>query len=279
MSLQYLEFTAGGQRWRADLGQAAGIAIALDFSGQQPSFFNAPPATAEPLRAGAFTGDIAAGGSCRCATHTLTPHCNGTHTESVGHVVQEPVSIHAIAPDALLIARVISVAPVTADPDLAISYPAAQAGDRMITAAQLAKAASGTRAAECTALVVRTLPNTRDKQTRRYEPVVQMPPYFSLDAMQWIVAQGYSHLVVDLPSVDRAADDGRLSCHRIFWGLPQGSVALADARRANATITELAFIADEIADGLYLLNLQLAAFVSDASPSRPILYPLKAVGS
>jgi arylformamidase len=48
----------------------------------------------------------------------------------------------------------------------------------------------------------------------------------------------------------------------------------AQATRPNATVTELAFIDDSIADGQYLLNLQVAPFVADAAPSRPILLPL-----
>ena len=40
------------------------------------------------------------------------------------------------------------------------------------------------------------------------------------------------------------------------------------------TITELAFIPEKIKDGKYILNLQIAAFVSDASPSRPILFEI-----
>jgi hypothetical protein len=42
----------------------------------------------------------------------------------------------------------------------------------------------------------------------------------------------------------------------------------------NKTITEMIYVRDEVADGLYLLNLQIAPFVSDAAPSRPLLYPL-----
>ncbi len=32
------------------------------------------------------------------------------------------------------------------------------------------------------------------------------------------------------------------------------------------------FAADSVEDGNYLLNLQIAPFTSDASPSRPILF-------
>ena len=34
------------------------------------------------------------------------------------------------------------------------------------------------------------------------------------------------------------------------------------------------FAADSLENGQYLLNLQIPAFVSDAAPSRPILYKI-----
>jgi hypothetical protein len=92
--------------------------------------------------------------------------------------------------------------------------------------------------------------------------------------MQWVVAQGIRHLVVDLPSVDRFDDAGRLTAHRCFWGLPAGATNFAAATRGKATITELAYVDDSVEDGCYLLNLQVAPFAADAAPSRPILYPL-----
>jgi len=55
--------------------------------------------------------------------------------------------------------------------------------------------------------------------------------------------------------------------HRAFWQFP-------DAIRDTATITELVYVPDSIADGLYLLNIQIASFELDASPSKPVLYRL-----
>jgi hypothetical protein len=121
------------------------------------------------------------------------------------------------------------------------------------------------------ALVVRTLPNTRDKLERNYDRAPA--PYFDAEAMSWIVSNGITALVVDLPSLDRG-DDAHLTTHRIFWGLPPGATTATQATRPTATVTELAFIDDSIADGQYLLNLQVAPFVADAAPSRPILLPL-----
>ena len=39
-------------------------------------------------------------------------------------------------------------------------------------------------------------------------------------------------------------------------------------------MTELAYVPDSAADGLYLLDLHVPAFAADAAPSRPVLYPL-----
>ena len=93
--------------------------------------------------------------------------------------------------------------------------------------------------------------------------------------MRWLVEHGVEHLVVDLPSIDPAHDAGALLAHRIFWGLPERETSVARATRRQATITELAFIDAAVADGDYLLNLQVAPFVSDAAPSRPLLYTLE----
>ena len=45
--------------------------------------------------------------------------------------------------------------------------------------------------------------------------------------------------------------------------------------RINSTITEMIFVNNEVKDGSYLLNLQIASFENDASPSKPILFELK----
>ena len=55
-------------------------------------------------------------------------------------------------------------------------------------------------------------------------------PYLSREAAEFLVARGIEHLVVDLPSIDRAHDEGRLTAHRVFFGLPPGSHASSHAR-------------------------------------------------
>jgi kynurenine formamidase len=146
-------------------------------------------------------------------------------------------------------------------------------GDRVISLTALQAAISHAALSDYQALVVRTLPNDSSKLTRNYDEG-SLPPYFSLDAMHYVVEQGVDTLVVDLPSIDRAQDGGRLAAHRVFWGMPAGSTSAATVKRKQATITEMAFIDNAVPDGAYLLNLQVAPFMIDAAPSRPILLPL-----
>ncbi|MNE18352.1 hypothetical protein D3C80_1113840 [compost metagenome] len=74
-----------------------------------------------------------------------------------------------------------------------------------------------------------------------------------------------------MPSVDKEHDEGKLLAHKAFWNVEDVDNLNPDAR-VNCTITEMIFVADEVQDGSYLLNLQIASFENDASPSKPILY-------
>ena len=273
-----LEFTAGGRRWRADVTAPADLAIVLEFNGAQPSFFVATPASSEPLRIGGFTGSVMNGASCNCAVHSLAPHCHGTHTECIGHVTRSPVTIASLTPVAPCVALVVSVRPEPLGA-AAAALPGghAAADDLVIRRVALAAAASAWLAAPFTAVVIRTLPNGPDKRHRAYSGSPSPAPYFLPEAMRWLVERGVNSLVVDLPSLDRADDGGRLAAHREYWGLPPGSDDATQAARGQALVTELAYVPDSVADGLYLLDLQVPAFGSDAAPSRPVLYPLLSI--
>lgn len=252
----------GGRRWAvAEDRPGYDISIPLRFNAAQPTFFGAAAASEQPLAGGSFVGDVRQGGSCNCSIHTFVPHCNGTHTECVGHITRERMSVRNLAVHHLSAALLITVEPQLID------------GDRVITLAALQTAVGSRPLADYHALVVRTTPNDESKLTRNYD-TDPPPPYFTTEAMGWIVSHGIETLVVDLPSVDRAQDGGKLAAHRIFWGVPQGGTSGALATRAHATITEMAFIPNAITDGPYLLNLQVPPFMSDAAPSRPILLPL-----
>jgi hypothetical protein len=139
-------------------------------------------------------------------------------------------------------------------------------GDQVIGAAAIADLV-GDMVAD--ALIVRTLPNDDSKLSRQYDES-NVPPYFSTDAMQFIAAP-FKHLLVDLPSIDRLYDEGRLENHRIFWKVKPAAFEVDGNTRVSSTITELIYVPDTVPDGQYMLNLQIAPFESDAAPSRPVL--------
>lgn len=267
-------FEIGGRLLSADFARPLSIAIPLEFGGPQPSCFDAPPATARPFLAGPFVGDMRAGGSCNCELVTLAPHCNGTHTECVGHVTEERVAVTDCVKGGVVFALVVSIAPVAAASTEEGSDPVPAEGDLLITAAALQAATARHVGPDPRALVIRTLQGGADGPLQSYRAAAP-PPYLSRQAAAWLVDRGIEHVVLDLPSADRTDDGGRLTAHRIFFGLPAGSRRAAEARRPQSSITELAWVPAGIADGYYLLDLQIPAFQADAAPSRPLLYPVQ----
>jgi kynurenine formamidase len=267
-----VQFQAHGRRYRADVGLPISIAIPLDFSGEQPSCFGAARAEARPLRTGSFIGDTRSGGSCNCEVLTLAPHCNGTHTECVGHVTDDRVAVTERVPGGLGLARLVTIVPVAASGSRETSDPVPLPDDRLITATALESACARAAGPLPSSLVVRT---TDGNPARAYQGSAPAP-FLTREAAAWLVARGIDTLVLDVPSADRADDGGRLTAHRVFFGLPPGSRRASEAVRPRASITELAWIAPGIPDGLYLLDLQLPAFVTDAAPSRPLLFTVHA---
>jgi kynurenine formamidase len=244
-----LSISIDGRHWRADLARGADVSLPLRFDGPQPVFFGAAPASGAPLQAGTFIGDVQRGGSVNCSRYSLTPHCNGTHTECVGHITREPLSVRSLAPRELIPAVLLSVTPETFEDTAERSGAASQPGDRLITRAALQRASERSHPpVQGSAVIIRTLPNGSEKQTRDYDS--QMPAYLSGEAAEWLVEHDTHHLIVDLPSIDRASDNGQLMAHRIFWGMPPGGVDAKAATRIRSTITELAFFDDRLIDGL-----------------------------
>ena len=255
-----------------DLAHPEDLALALDFAGPQPRHFGAPRASSRPFETPGFRGSVARGASCNCELITLIPHCNGTHTECAGHLTRERLDAYKVAPAGLTPALLVSVRPEPAAAAQESTLPPPQDSDLLITRRALAGAAQRELPFAPRALIIRTLPNTPDKRVRDYTTLT--PAYLSQEAAQWLVGRDILHLVVDVPSIDRAHDEGRLTAHRIFFGLPAGAAQLGAATRASATVTELAFIPDTVPDGPCLLELQVPPLSGDAVPSRPLLYRL-----
>lgn len=248
-------FNIGTQAYTADLNKGHDLSLAIAPAGPLAWYVDPPRIT--PVMTDRFTGSVAKGGAVNFFNLAFNPHGNGTHTECLGHITVEKESVNQNFRNWFCAARLITVEPVTLAADRSEWV---RAGDRVITPEQLALVMG---ADTVDALVVRTLPNTQAKTDRNWSNT--NPPYFLPEAMDWLNKFGIRHLLVDLPSVDRENDGGLLAAHHRFWQVP-------DDPQTDKTITELIYAPDAINDGLYLLNLQVAAIENDASPSRPVLF-------
>jgi kynurenine formamidase len=247
------------------------ISIPLNFNEEQPNTYNIKKASSHAFEEkGGFIGDTRKGGSCNFEVLNLIPHCNGTHTECLGHITNQRISVHQQLKDIFIAATLITVSPSKNSND---SYkPRLEKDDLVISKKSIEGALQNKSDDFLKALIIRTSPNSEDKKRRDY--IKDEPPFFSLEAMRYIVEKGVEHLLVDMPSVDRAFDDGQLNTHHIFWNLKENSHEVDDQCEMNKTITEMIYVSDTVTDGTYMLNLQIAPFVSDATPSRPILFDL-----
>jgi kynurenine formamidase len=260
-----------------DLSKQQGISLAipLQFNGPQPNHFGATAATVQAMQSGEFIGDVAQGGSCNAEQVTLNPHCNGTHTETIGHIIEDKkgeLAPYQVIQSPLVKAYVLTVKPVSHYRGNDSYTPPIQSSDLVICEDMLAgviKSLQGVKA-----LIIRTLPNHESKKKRQYGTDCQ-PPFFTHQAMEWMVKEtAIEHLLVDMPSIDKMHDGGLLSNHRIFWQVAKDCRIPQAGQLSHKTITEMIYIPDDVSDGLYGLNLQVAAWQLNAAPSNPILMPL-----
>jgi kynurenine formamidase len=236
--------------YKIDISKPVDISIPLREGKENVNAFNIPPLTIEPLRSGSFTGSVAEGGSCNVNTITFNPHGNGTHTECAGHISKETFTINQSLKDIFVPAQVITVTPEKT-----------ASGDLIIQKHQVENVLKE----NIEGVVLRTLPNPAEKINRQYSGT--NPAYLHHEAAKFLAERNINHLLLDVPSVDRENDGGKLLAHHAFWRYPR-------ATRVNATITELIYVPDEIKDGTYFLMIQIAPFENDASPSKPLLFKI-----
>jgi len=260
------EVKIGSKEYKVDLSKGLDISIPLNFNGEQPNTYGVEKAISKPYQHEKFIGDTREGGPCNFETYIFTPHCNGTHTECIGHITNKRVDVLRSLKEEFFPAALISIFPENTNENY---IPRLNKEDLVITKQALEDKLKIITPTFLKALIVRTLPNFENKKRKDY--MQDLPPFFSIEAMEYIVSLGVEHLFVDVPSVDRLLDEGCLSAHNIFWETKSKEF---NPKTKQKTITEMIFVPDSIEDGRYLLNLQIPAFISDAAPSRPILYKI-----
>jgi kynurenine formamidase len=233
---------------KLDLKNGIDISIPYRTEKDATSAWYVGPMVVTPVVMGDWIGSVLKGGSVNFNDLSLNPHGNGTHTECVGHISKEVHSVNQHLKRWFFEASLVSI------------EPEVRGEDKVITLGQL----QTVLLEGCSeAIIIRTLPNSDDKLFTNYSN--SNPTYMEAEAADWLREQGVMHLLIDLPSVDREEDGGALAAHKAFWNYPE-------APRMEATITELIYVPEHVADGRYLLNLQVAPIENDASPSRPVLY-------
>jgi kynurenine formamidase len=242
---------------KIDLSKPLDISIPLSNTDKNPIAWYIEKPVIEPVRFGDWVGKVSEGSSTNFNNIIFNPHGHGTHTECLGHITKAFYSINQCLKQFFFMAELISVQPEVIGEDL------------VITKEGILNQIKSNQKTE--ALIIRTLPNVDTKKTKKYSNT--NPPYLTEEAAICIRELGIQHLLIDLPSVDKEYDEGKLLAHKAFWNVKEVQNLNADAR-IDCTITEMIFVANEIEDGSYLLNLQIASFENDASPSKPILYKI-----
>jgi kynurenine formamidase len=244
------------ETFTVDFSKPMDISIPLSDSPDNPIAWYVKKPKIKPVRTLYYTGKVSEGGSTNFNNIKFNPHGHGTHTECLGHITRDFYSINQSLDTFFFMAELVSV------------KPEERGEDQVITKAQLMEALSGK---SCEAVVIRTLPNRTSKPSMNHCDTNW--PYLLEETALFLREIGVKHLLIDLPSVDREYDQGRLLAHKAFWNVKDVNHLNRDAR-LDATITEMVYVRDAIKDGRYLLNLQIASFENDATPSKPVLYQL-----
>lgn len=240
-----------------DTSKGFDISIPLEGNDQNPRAWYVDPPIIEPVRNENFIGSVQEGGAVNFRNIFFNPHGHGTHTECLGHITEEVHSINQHLKESFFTAKLITLEPTAVINGETIEE------DLILIPSQFETIL---REVETQALIIRTSPNDESKKHLDYSAT--NPAYLDVNVNHILNKAKVEHLLIDLPSVDRESDGGKLVFHHAFWGVP-------DNPQFHKTITELIFVPDNVPDGDYILNLQTAPFENDATPSRPVLFKIE----
>ncbi|RSC95839.1 cyclase family protein [Tenacibaculum singaporense] len=239
------------RKYKIDLSKPLDISIAIDTSKESVNAWYLDDPKIFPVSDGNWIGSVQQGADVNFNNIQFNPHSHITHTECVGHITEEVYSVNKELSKYFFLAEVVTIAPEQL-----------KNKDFVISKKQLQNVLGNKKR---DAIVIRTLPNLSDKKSMRYSNT--NPTYLLEEGAIYLKEKGIEHLLIDLPSVDKEKDEGKLLAHNAFWNT-QGEI------RMQATITEFIYVSNKIKDGTYFLNLMVAPFENDATPSKPTLYEI-----
>ncbi|MCD8414378.1 cyclase family protein [Tenacibaculum dicentrarchi] len=246
------EIYHNSEKYKIDLAKPLDISIAIDTSKENVNAWYIDDPKITPVKLDDWIGSVEKGAFVNFNTIKFNPHSHITHTECVGHITKKVHSINKNLNKFFFLAEVISIYPKKLEN-----------GDLVITKERLENVLEDKKRE---AVIIRTLPNSDKKTIARYSNT--NPPYLLEEGAVYLKEKNIKHLLIDLPSVDKEKDEGKLVSHNAFWNTSENI-------RLDATITEFIYVKDAIKDGTYLLNLMIAPFENDATPSKPVLYKVE----
>ena len=251
--------------YKIDLNKFYDISIPIDINKKSPSFYDE-----NPLKINYYKDhnnkiwSTKRGASCNVAVIDLNIHCGATHSECRSHITKEDLCISKVIDSSFIPCILISVEPANLIGNDSYHYEIDD-NDYIITKKILQNNLESFKDSNIEALAIRTLPNISNEiLSKNYNS--ESNPFFSNEAIEYLKSLQIKHLIIDLPSIDKIDDGGLLGNHRIFWDL--------EKEGNNNTITEFALIDNSITDGFYLLSINILNIKLDASPSRPLIYPI-----
>ena len=254
--------------YKIDSKYSSDISIPYNFNGPQPNFYDVNPGQLHPLEIDNLIYSVSSGASCNVPEISLNIHCTGTHTEHVGHLLNNPGSVSEKLDDIIMPAGLISVRAIPFIHCNDTYHVEVDENEMVICKKFLSSEFDKVMKYDISSLIIRTLPNNRSKKYLTYSE--NIPPFFTNDAISFLIEKKIKHVIVDVPSLDRINDKGILGNHRIFWSSSSNTINELN-ENSTSTITELAFIPNNVLDGFYFLSIQLPHFRCDAAPSRPII--------
>ena len=158
------QITIHNFKYEVDFSKGLDISIPLNFNGPQPNTYGVDKARAKAYKDLNFVGDTRVGGPCNFETYTFTPHCNGTHTECIGHITNERISILSSLNEEFIPSTLITV---TTKKSSESYIPDLNAEDNIITKKEIKKCLEKTNPYFLNAVIIRTLPNSEEKKKKK----------------------------------------------------------------------------------------------------------------
>ncbi len=245
-----ISFEHLGRRYRADLDKGIDLSTPYGARGRELKAWNVPDVSIEPVQGEGWVGSVKKGSPVNFYDIRFNPHGNGTHTECYGHISPARESVNAQFKQFHSLAYLLNL------------EPRSRGEDRVVGLDQL-KARTLKWNFESLILKTGNYPPGHDFSGTN-------PPYLQTEVLEFIREMGIRHLLLDLPSIDRESDGGKVLGHKAFWDFPEQP-------RHGCTITEMIKVPEGLREGYFLLNLQVAPFENDAAPSRPVIYEVSQV--